>query len=115
MRPGDGSQALVSSLQDSLRADVDPGAGGHLTVHRQAEGVEATELVPGGPVGNEIGIGDQYARRVFVRLEDPHRFSRLHKQRLVVLQAFQRSHDGIETLPVARSLSDSAVNGWLLR
>src|SRR5690606_41488810 len=33
---GDGGERLVGALQDALRADVDPGPGGHLPVHRQA-------------------------------------------------------------------------------
>ena len=33
---GDRGERLVRALQDALGADVDPGAGGHLAVHRQA-------------------------------------------------------------------------------
>ena len=45
-----GGERLVGALQDALRADVDPAAGRHLPVHRQAQGVEAAELVPVRPV-----------------------------------------------------------------
>ena len=108
-------EALVRSLEDSLRADVDPRAGRHLAVHRQAEGVEAAELVPGGPVRDEVGVGDEHARRVLVRAEDAHRLARLHEQRLVVLQPLQRGDDGVVALPVARRLADAAVHDQLLR
>ena len=47
---GDLGEALVGALQDPLGADVDPRAGGHLPVHREAERLEAAELVPGRPL-----------------------------------------------------------------
>ena len=45
-----GDEGLVGALQDALRADVDPRAGGHLPVHREAELLEPAELVPGRPL-----------------------------------------------------------------
>ena len=48
--PRDLGEALVGALHDALGADVDPRAGGHLAVHRQAERLEPAELVPGRPL-----------------------------------------------------------------
>ena len=48
--PRDLREALVGALHDALAADVDPGAGGHLAVHRQPEVLEPAELVPGRPL-----------------------------------------------------------------
>ena len=46
-------ERFVGALQDALRADVDPAAGGHLAVHRQAAVFEVAERVPVGPGGHE--------------------------------------------------------------
>src|SRR5690606_28508171 len=51
-------EGLVGALHDALRADVDPRAGSHLSVHRQALAIELVEVLPGRPVRNEVGIGD---------------------------------------------------------
>ena len=63
-------EALVGALHDALAADVDPRARRHLAVHRQPEFLEAAELVPGGPLGHQVGVGDEHARRPLVRAED---------------------------------------------
>ena len=81
-------EGFVSALYDALRADVNPAAGGHLAVHRQAFGVQFVEVFPSGPVRHQIGIGQQHARRVFVGFEHAHRFAGLNQQGLVVVQLF---------------------------
>ncbi len=112
---GGRGKGLVRALQDALGADVDPGAGGHLPVHGQAQSVEAAELVPRGPVGHEIGVGDQHSRRPRVRAEHANGLARLHQQRLVVAQPPQGGDDRGEALPVARRLADAAVDDQILR
>ena len=82
----DGGERLVGALQDALGADVDPRAGGHLAVHRQAELLEAAELLPVGPVADQVGVGDQHARRPLVRAHHADRSPALHEQRLVQLE-----------------------------
>ncbi len=57
-------ESFIGSLQNSLRANIDPASGGHLAVHHQAGAVEFVEMFPIAPVPDEIGIGDQHARRV---------------------------------------------------
>ena len=81
-------EGFVSALHDALRADVNPAAGGHLAVHRQAFGVQFVEVFPSGPVRHQIGIGQQHARRVFVGFEHAHRFAGLDQQGFVVVQLF---------------------------
>ena len=83
---GDGGEGLVGALEDALGADVDPGTGGHLPVHGQAEGLQAAELLPVGPVADEVGVGDQDARRPLVGLHDADRAAGLDEHRLVLLQ-----------------------------
>ena len=103
-------KGLVSALNDALAADVDPGAGRHLAVHHQALAVQLVEVLPGGPLGHEVGVGDQHTRRVFVRAEHAHGLAGLDKQRLVRFQAPQRGQDGLEAVPVARRLANAAVD-----
>ena len=49
--------AKVSKLlQDALASDVDPGARGHLAVHRQAHPLQAAELVRRRPAGTSMAL-----------------------------------------------------------
>ena len=111
--PG-GREGLVRALQDALGADVDPAAGGHLPVHRQAQRIQAPELVPVGPVGHQVGVGDEHARRLGVGREHAHRLAARHEQRLVVAEAAQRRGDRVERLPAARRLAGAAVDDQLV-
>ena len=80
-------EGLVGPLQNSLRANVDPAAGGHLPVHRETERFEPVELVPGAPLGHEVAVGDQDARGVFVGFEHRLRAATLNQQRLITFKA----------------------------
>src|SRR5690606_18057972 len=105
-----GAEGLVGALQDPLGADVDPRAGGHLPVHRQAHRLEAPELVPRAPRRNEQAVGEQNARRVLVRAELADRAARLDEQRLVGLELLELAHDAVEVRPRARGLAGPAVD-----
>ena len=103
-------EGLVGALHDALAADVDPAAGRHLAVHHQALAVEFVEVLPGGPLGHQVGVGDQHARRVDMGAEHAHRLAALHQQRLVLVQLAQRLADRVEAVPVARRLADAAID-----
>ena len=47
-------EGFVCALNDSLRADVDPGAGRHLAVHHQPLAIEFVEMFPGRPFRHEV-------------------------------------------------------------
>ena len=49
MAPRELGERFVGALQDALRADVDPAAGRHLPVHRQAAIFEIAENAPTSP------------------------------------------------------------------
>ena len=83
---GDGGERLEGALEDPLGADVDPRAGRHLAVHRQPEVLEPAELLPVGPVADQVGVGDQHARRPRVGAHHADGLAGLHEQRLVVLE-----------------------------
>ncbi len=114
MRARTGAESLVRALHDALRADVDPGARRHLAVHHQSLAVELVEMLPGRPVRHEIRVRDQHARRIHVRAENADRFSGLHEQRLVVLEAAQDRENRVESFPVARGFAYSAVDDELV-
>jgi hypothetical protein len=108
-------EGFVGALNDALRADIDPRAGGHLAVHHEALAVELVEMVPGCPVRHEIRVGDQHARRVGVGSEHADRLAGLHEQRLVRIQPLQGRDDLVEALPVTRGAPDAAIDDELAR
>ena len=111
---GDGGEGLVGALEDALGADVDPGAGRHLPVHGQAEGLQAAELLPVGPVADEVGVGDEDARGPLVGLHDADRAAGLDEHRLVLLELLQGADHGVEGAPVAGRLARAAVDDELV-
>ncbi len=110
MLPAHLDEGLVGALHDALAADVDPRAGGHLAVHGETLAVELVEVLPGGPVRHQIGIGDQHARRVRVGREHADRLAGLHQQGLLLGQRFQGLDDAVVAVPVARGTADAAVH-----
>src|SRR3546814_2631348 len=100
-------KGLVGALHDALAADVDPAAGGHLAVHHQALAIELVEVLPGGPVRDEVGVGDEHARGVGVGGEDADGLAGLHEQGFVVAKVLQRFEDGVVAVPVARGAARS--------
>src|SRR5574338_309107 len=115
MLAGGLGEGLVGALDDSLRGDVDPGAGGHLAVHRQPGALQLAELLPGGPVRHQVGVGDQHPWAVARRAQDADRLARLDQQRLVVGQAAELVDDGVEGLPAARRATGAAVHDQVVR
>ena len=96
---GDGGERLERALQDALGADVDPRAGGHLAVHRQPEVLEPPELLPVGPVADQVGVGDQHPRRPLVGAHHADRLAALHEHRLVVARGRAGCAPGRRTPP----------------
>ena len=111
---GHRGEGLEGALQDALGADVDPRAGRHLAVHGQAEVLEAAELLPVGPVADQVGVRDQHPRGPLVGAHDADRLAGLHQHRLVVGQRLQGAHERVVGLPAARGLARAAVDDELL-
>ena len=110
LRRGERGERLEGALQDALAADVDPAAGRHLAVHRQALVLEVAEVLPRGPRGDQHRVRDQHAGCAGVGLEDPHGLARLDHQRLVGFERPQRAGDRVVARPVARGLARAAVD-----
>ncbi len=96
-------------------ADVDPRTGRHLAVHHQALLIELVEVIPGGPMRHQVGVGDQHARRVGMRLEDADRLAGLDEQGLVGFELAQRADDAVKAFPVARGAADAAIDDQFAR
>ena len=103
-------ERLVGPLQDALRPDVDPAAGRHLSVHRQAAIFEIAETIPRRPGRHEQRVGDEDARRPGMGSEDGDGLARLHDERLVVLEPAEGRDDRIEGGPAARRAARPAVD-----
>jgi hypothetical protein len=108
-------QGFVRSLQDPLRADVDPAAGGHLSEHDEPAPVELVEVIPSRPTRDEIGVREQHPRRVRMGREHRDRLARLDDQRLVVFETLQGAQDRGQRFPVAGGFADAAVDDQVLR
>ena len=109
------SKRFEGSLYDALRADVNPTTRSHLAVHHQAFALEFMKVIPVGPGAHQIGIRDQDTRRIFMCAKDSNRFSRLHQQRLIVLQLMQRPNNRVERFPIARSFTRATVDDQFIR
>ena len=110
----DRGEGLVGALQDALGADVDPRAGGHLAVHGQAELLEAAELLPGRPLRDQVGVGDEHSRRPFVRPQDADGLAGLDEQGLVVVEVLEGfDYRGVR-VPAAGGAAGAAVDDELV-
>ncbi len=114
MLAGTGAEGLVGSLQNALCADVDPGARGHLSVHREPHRLVSPEVLPVAPLGHEERVGDEDPWRVRVRLEHSDRLAGLDEQGLVSLEAPERPHDRVIRLPAPGRLAGSSVDDEIL-
>ena len=103
-------KGFIGALHNALCSNINPGPGRHLTIHGQPLFIEFVKMVPCGPMGHQIGIGNQHARGVFVSFKHAHRFSRLHQKSLVLLERFEAVNDRIKILPAARRASNAAIN-----
>src|ERR1044072_1203215 len=112
---GHRGERFESALNDSLGAEVDPTPGSHLSVHHQATAFEFMEVFPVGPGADEIRIGDQHSRRVFVRAKNRDRLAGLDQQGFIVFQRAQFTHNRVERWPVSRCLTSTPINDQLIR
>ena len=111
----DFDEGLVSALDDALAADIDPRAGHHLAEHHQAQAVELVEMLPIGPVGHDVRVGDQHPGRIGMGAEYAHRLARLHQEGVVVVEGLERRDDAVVVAPGARRPADAAIDDQLLR
>ena len=71
----DRSERFIGALENPLGADVDPRPGRHLAVHDQPTPFQIAEHVPGREPADQVGVGNEHARRVGMRRENRDRFA----------------------------------------
>ncbi len=103
-------EGFIGALHNPLAANVDPATRGHLAIHRQPFGIQFVKVFPGRPVWDQVGVGNQNARRVFVGFKHADRLAGLHQQGFVVFQFGQGLNNGVIALPVARGAANAAVH-----
>jgi len=103
-------KGFVSALDDALGADINPAPGGHLAVHHQPLAVECVKVLPVRPVRDEVGIGNQHARGVFVGGKHANGFAGLDEEGFIVFEAFQGFDNPVETLPIPSSTANAAID-----
>ena len=107
-------KGFIRALHDALRANVNPTARRHLSIHKQTLAVEFIEMFPIRPFGHEVRIGNQHTRRIAVGFKHAHWFTRLHEQGFILVQFFEGSEDGVVALPIARRTTDAAIHHKVL-
>ena len=103
-------EGLVGALHDALRANVDPAAGGHLSVHHQPGAVQLIEVRPGRPFGHQIRVGNQHTGCLGVGAKHANRLAALDQQGLVFLKLAQAVQDAVKAGPVAGCLANAAIH-----
>ena len=103
-------KGLVGALHNALAADVNPAAGRHLAIHHQTLFIQFVEVLPGGPLGHQVRVGNQHARCIGMGAKHAHRLAALHQQGFLFAQIFQRLQDGFIAVPIARRLANAAID-----
>jgi hypothetical protein len=103
-------KSFVSSLNDALAANVDPGTGRHLAVHHEALAIEQVEVLPRCPMRHEVGVCDQHAGRVSMSTENADRLAGLDRECLIAIETAQRRDDPVEAFPVTRCTPDTTID-----
>src|SRR5699024_3700106 len=107
-------EGFVGALHNALATNVYPASCRHLPEHEQAVTIQLVKGFPVGPLGDQIGVGNQYARGIGCGLEYTHRLARLDKQGLVHAQCFQGGKNLVIAGPVAGSAPDATVDHQML-
>ena len=110
-----GGESFIGALQNSLGADVNPTARGHLSIHHQTGAIKLIELFPVVPVADKVGIAEENARCVLVRTKNGDRFAGLYQEGLITFQGAEGFDDSVEAIPVAGGLSCAAIDDQVLR
>ena len=107
-------EGLKRSLNNALRADVNPRTRSHLAVHGQTLFIEFVEMIPVGPVGNQVRIGNQNSWRINMGFDNGNRFSGLHYKGFVFIEFLQSGDNRIEIFPGARGTANTAINNQFM-
>ena len=115
VQPPGVEQGDVGAVDDPLRADVHPAAGGHLAVVHATEGCQPLELLRGVEHPHHQAVGDDGAGRLRSRGEQAQRVPGHHHQGLVRLYQLEVALDEPVLHPVLADLPGLAVGDQLVR
>ncbi len=107
------AKGLVRSLEDSLRPDVDPRPGGHLSIHHEAGALELAKMIPGRPAADEVAVGDQDPRRADMRAKHADGLTTLNQERLIAVERPKGRNNGIERRPAPGRAARSTINNQI--
>ncbi len=68
------------------------------------------KILPRRPLRHQIGIGNEYTRRIRMRGDNADRLARLHEQSLVVTQLLQCVKNSGQSFTIARGLAGTAIH-----
>ncbi len=86
-----------------------------LGVHDQTLGLQTAEIIPVGPRGYEVGVGQQDPWSIAMTANDTHRFAGLYQQGLVVLELLQGTENRIQCFVVPRRFASASVDNEVVR
>ena len=102
-------------MDDALRADVHVGAGGHLTVLADTEGVHAFVVIATAVVGDDHAVGHHHPGCAGVGGEQAHGVPAVHDEGLLLRHFAQIAHHEAVLCPVLEDGAVSAVGDEFLR
>ena len=108
-------ERLVCALQNSLAADVLPGAGGHAGHDSEPGIVKSAAIFLVAPLTDDVAVrhDDEGCRHLAGKHADW--LARLHDQRLVFTQVRQRRNDAVKALPISRGTRDRHIDDKVFR
>ena len=72
--------------------------------------LELIEVLPVGPIRNKLRIADEHTWRIFMRLQNSHRFTTLYKQRFIVLQYLEGSDNIVKRFKTSGSFATATID-----
>ena len=115
MLAGNLHENLKRALNDALRADVLPGAGGQPAPADEAFVLQVVEDFRLRPLPDHIAVRHDDQRRVHVRFHHANRLAGLNQQGFVFRHRLQRRDNRVVARPVARGAAEGGVNNQLVR
>ncbi len=103
------------SMDNALRPDVHIGAGSHLSVLRDSEGVEFLPVILFGIIRDDHAVRDDDSRSILMAREKSERVARIHHKSLFVCHFRKILHHKAVLCPVLENGSVSAIGYKLMR
>jgi hypothetical protein len=110
MALSDPHEDLVGALDDALRPDILPIAGGQAAPANEILLLQRVEVLRFGPLSDHVAVRHDHDRRFSMGFDAANRLSRLHDQRLMLIHRRQRFDDHVVRRPIARGAPKSGID-----